>query len=306
MWGEPEMAASSNNRPALVPERATSFFTADGVQLGGTWFLPLEGTPVLAAIVITCGGGIPARFYHRLARFLAARGAAVLTFDYRGIGESRRGSLKEMRTGVETWGAADLDAAFMLARQSYPDAQFGAIAHSVGALLLGAAQDARRLSKIVFLGPHTGYWRDYARRWRLPLYLAWHVLMPAATRIVGYFPGKTLGMGEDLPPQVAMDWANRRQPELVRGRDDRRGIAAILGMYHEVRAPTLALSASDDAFAPPRAAERLLALYPNAPVTYRLVTPASVNRRRLGHLGYLSQSAGDEIWTMASAWLLTV
>ena len=298
------MAAGPDNRSALVPEHATSFFTTDGVQLGGTWFLPLAATPVLAAIVITCGAGIPARFYHRLARFLAARGAAVLTFDYRGIGQSRRGSLRGMRTGVDTWGAADLDAAFMIARQIYPDAPLAAIAHSVGALLLGAAQDARRLSKIVFLGPHTGYWRDYARRWRLPLYLTWHVLMPAATRIFGYFPGKTLGMGEDLPPQVAMDWANRRQPELVRGGNDRRGIAAILGMYREVRAPTLALSASDDAFAPPEAAKRLTALYPNAPVTYRVVTPTSVNARRLGHLGYLRQSTGDGIWTMTSSWLL--
>ena len=299
------MATGSDNRLTLVAESATSFFTADGVELGGTWFLPLQDAPVLAVIVITCGGGIPARFYHRLARFLAARGAAVLTFDYRGIGESRRGSLREMRTGVDTWGAADLGAAFTLARQTYPYAPLGAIAHSVGALLLGAAQDARHLSKIVFLGPHTGYWRDYARRWRVPLYLTWHVLMPAATRIFGYFPGKTLGMGEDLPPQVAMDWASRRQPELVRGGDDRRGIGAILGMYHEVRAPMLALSASDDAFAPPGAAKRLLALYPNAPVTYRLLTPTSVNRRRLGHLGYLRQSGGDEIWTMTSSWLLT-
>lgn len=87
-------------------------------------------------------------------------------------------------------------------------------------------------------------------------------------------------MGEDLPPQLAMDWTNRRHPELVRGGDDRRGIVAILSMYQEVRAPTLALSASDDAFAPPGAAKRLLALFPNAPVTYRL--------------GYLRQSAGTK------------
>lgn len=298
-------AVRSDNLSMLIRERSTTFFTTDGAELGGTWFLPPEGVQVIAAIVITCGGGIPARVYHRLARFLAARDAAVLTFDYRGIGASRQGSLRGMRAGVDTWGAADLDAAFTTARQMFPAAPLDAVAHSVGALLLGAAQDASRLSRIVFLGPHTGYWRDYAKRWRLPLYLSWHVLMPAATRIFGYFPGKTLGMGEDLPPQVAMDWANRRQPELVRGNDDRRGIAAILEMYGEVRAPTLALSASDDVFAPPGAAKRLLALYPNAPVTYQLVTPASVNSRRLGHMGYLRPLEGEEIWTMTSSWLLS-
>ena len=130
------MAIGPHNHSALLQERSTTFFTADGVQLAGTWFLPSEGAPVLAAIVITCGGGIPARFYQRLARFLATRGGAVLTFDYRGIGKSRRGSLRGMRAGVDTWGAADLDAAFTIARRTFPHAPVDAIAHSVGALIL--------------------------------------------------------------------------------------------------------------------------------------------------------------------------
>ena len=57
---EPEMAdAGSDDRSAGVRERNTTFCAADGVLLGGTWFLPPEGVPVIAAIVITCGGRNP-------------------------------------------------------------------------------------------------------------------------------------------------------------------------------------------------------------------------------------------------------
>ena len=90
LQGARDIGAGPDNRSALVRERPTTFFTGDGVPLGATWFLPPEeDAVVLAATVITGGGGIPARFYHRLARYLAAHGAAVLTFGYRGIGASR-------------------------------------------------------------------------------------------------------------------------------------------------------------------------------------------------------------------------
>jgi len=281
-----------------------TFSARDGIELHGTWFLPLvQGGLPASVIVIGCGGGVPAKFYHGLARYLSNCNAAVLTFDYRGIGESRQGTLKGMVSGVDVWGAADLDGALRFAHDTFPDLPLDAIAHSVGALLLGAAQESRRLSKIVFLGPHTGFWRDYRRRWRLPLYVTWHVLMPAATKIFGYFPGKALGLGEDLPPQVAMDWANRRQPDLVRDRNDSRGLLALLEKYRDLDTPTLALSASDDAFAPPVAAKRLLSLYPNLKATSRVVTPASVKSRRLGHFGYLRRPASELIWAMIAEWL---
>jgi predicted alpha/beta hydrolase len=300
-----EKTTTSNSLPGVV-QRAVMFNASDGVQLHGMWFLPSADLgPPRAAIVISCGGGVPARVYRGLAQHLATCNAAVLTFDYRGIGASRQGSLRGMSSGVETWGTSDLDAALTLARNTFPNAPLEAIAHSVGALLLGAARESRRLSRIVFLGPHTGFWRDYARRWRLPLYLTWHVLMPVATKIFGYFPGKALRLGEDLPPQVAMDWANRRQPELMRGPSESQRLFAVLERYAEVRAPTLVLSASDDAFAPPLAAKRLLALYPNARVTLEVLTPASFNCRRLGHFGYFHPPARQHVWQLVAEWLLS-
>jgi predicted alpha/beta hydrolase len=284
-------------------ERPVAFPADDGVPLTGLWFEPARASPS-AAIVIVCGAGIPARFYHRLARYLAERGAAVLTFDCRGIGASRSGSLRRMTSGMDDWAARDIAAALATAFATHPDLPMSAVAHSVGALLLGAAPGAERLSRCVLLGAHTGYWRDYHAKWRLPLFLVWHGLMPAVTRVVGYFPGRALRLGEDLPRQVAYDWAGRRQPALAKTERDRRRFGPHLHRFPKFRADTLSISASDDAFAPPAAAERLLAMFSGISATRETVTPGSLGCRRLGHFGFVRKETGEYFWRRIAEWIL--
>jgi len=128
--------------------------------------------------------------------------------------------------------------------------------------------------------------------------------MPAVTRVVGFFPGRVLRLGEDLPRQVAYDWAGRRQPALVRSLRDERRFGPYLHRYAEFRADTLAVSISDDAFAPPEAAERLLAMYPGLVAAREMVTPASLGQRRLGHFGFLRRGPGEYFWRRVAEWLL--
>jgi predicted alpha/beta hydrolase len=160
------------------------------------------------------------------------------------------------------------------------------------------------LTRVVFFGPHTGYWRDYSARWRWLMYGVWHMSMPALTRVVGYFPGKRLRLGEDLPPRVAFDWAARRRPEIGRDPEEARRFRNILSRYGEIHANTLVLSITDDAFAPPAAARRVLSLYPNVLVTQEIVAPADLHRRRLGHFGFLRRPASEFFWHRAADWLI--
>jgi predicted alpha/beta hydrolase len=288
-----------------VREERVRFSTLDASVLSGTWFTPdFADRPLKTAVVVVCGAGVPARAYRKLARHLASQGAAVLTFDYRGIGESRKGSLRELRDGMEHWGAYDIEAALKEALTSKSGLVLAAVAHSVGTLLLGAAPSAKHISRLVFLGPHTGYWRDYAPRRRVILYLVWHKLMPALTRHLGYFPGKMLRLGEDLPPQIALDWAGRIQPELIMSEASAGRFHDLLARYPNMQANTLSLTVTDDPFAPDDAATRLLALYPNLRVTREIINPRKIKLRRLGHFGFLSNLNGDYLWKRTSDWLL--
>ena len=289
---------------AAVLERPVTLTADDGVALSGLWFLPRDVASPGTVVVVACGAGIPAHFYHRLARHLAGRGAAVLTFDYRGIGSSREGSLRGLSGGMDDWAIHDLGAALALAGAAYPDATPGAVAHSVGTMLIGAATGASRVARCVFLGAHTGYWGDYHVKWRVPLFLAWHALMPAVTRTVGYFPGRALHLGEDLPREVAYDWARRRRPALIRSRRDEQRFGPFVSRYAEFRAATLSISISDDAFAPPPAAERLLAMYPSLAATRETVTPRDLGVARLGHFGFVRRPVGEHFWNRAADWLI--
>jgi len=295
---------SDTSVPDSIITRDIIVVAADGFTLRGKWFLPATIDPSAPVVVIACGGGIPARYYSRMAKFLAGKGMAALTFDYRGIGESRGSCFKGLEAGVETWAQLDLGAALSTARAAFPLASLGMIAHSVGALLIGAAPDAHKVSRLVLFGPHTGYWRDYRPRWRWLLFLTWHVLMPIVTKMVGYFPGRALRLGEDLPRAFALDWAGRRRPGLLRTASDVRRFGQILARYGQMRAQTLILSVTDDAFAPPVAAHRLLSLYPNLAAVHETIAPADLGHRRLGHMAFLRRPTGFFFWERAAAWLL--
>src|SRR5436305_8739401 len=82
-----------------IVERPAAFRTSDGFRLAGNWFEPISPRRASTAVLIVSGAGIPARYYEHFARYLAARGAAVLTFDYRGIAASREGTLRKFKAG---------------------------------------------------------------------------------------------------------------------------------------------------------------------------------------------------------------
>jgi predicted alpha/beta hydrolase len=280
----------------------TAFSAGDGLTLRGRWHHPAEGGAA-TVVVVAPGAGIPARYYQRFAHDLAGRGYTVLTFDYRGIGESRTRDLRTLDAGMEDWATLDLGGALAFARASHPHARLALVTHSVAALFVCAARDSTRVSRMVFLGPHTGYWRDYRRAWRYPMFVTWHALMPFAVKRFGYFPGRALRLGEDMPARAALDWAARRTPAIVGNDEQARRFGPGLAHAGEIRAPTLAITASDDAFAPPAAAARLLANYPALPVTRETVTPRSLGVRRLGHFGFLRRPTFAYFARRTADWL---
>ena len=72
---------------------------------------------------------------------------------------------------------------------------------------------ARSLSRLVMGAQHNGYFGDYRAGDRWPMALLWRGLMPHAPRTLGSFPGRWLGLGGDVPVEVALEWASRRRPD---------------------------------------------------------------------------------------------
>ncbi|MGH6785174.1 MAG: alpha/beta hydrolase family protein, partial [Sphingomicrobium sp.] len=271
----------------------------DGYAHGARFYsAPTSEAPVQVAVV-HCGAAIPAGRYRRFADFLAASGIPTLVYDFRGIGVSRPHALRGFRASAEDWAEYDCGGAIAWMRGRFPHAKIIGIAHSISALLVGGAPNCAEHDRLVFVGGHTGYYGDYRWRYRVPMAALWHVFMPAITRIVGYFPARRLGLGEDIPAMIALQWAARRSPDL-RPCDMGPGharVQTLLDRCEALQRPALLVSVSDDAFATRQGVKRLLSYYPRlSPLEHIAYTPLEAGRRSLGHFGLFGRRAGAVLW----------
>lgn len=281
-----------------VDERPLRIRALDGYELGAVLYAARDGAMPRRAVVLHGGAGIPALRYRWFARYLAQSGVPVLTYDFRGVGLSRPASLRGFASVIEDWAEYDCSSAIAWLRERFPSAALVGIAHSVGALLFGGAHNTAEQSRVILIGAHTGYYGDYLPRYRLPMAVLWHGLMPALTRLTGYFPGRRLGFGDDIPAGVALQWAARRSPDLgpvgAGPGDERR--RRLLERCAELERPTLVIRISDDAFATVAGMQRLLAYYPRLSPQHVVFTPAEAGVRKIGHFGFFSRGAGPALW----------
>lgn len=271
----------------------------DGYPLGAELHdTPASGTPRRVA-VIHCGAGIPAGYYRHFAGFLAQSGIPTLTYDYRGIGASRPASLRGFEATVEDWGEHDCGGAIAWMRKRYPRSQIIGIGHSAGTLLHGGAPNAGEQAMLALVCPHTGYYGDYRPGYRLPMAVLWHGVMPALTRLFGYFPARRLGLGGDIPAGIALQWAGRRSPDLRPAGEGpaQERTRMLLDRCAALERSAVLVTVNDDAFATVAAAERLLSYYPRLSVHQRLAfDPADARLRGIGHFGFFRREVGAVLW----------
>jgi predicted alpha/beta hydrolase len=286
--------------PGIVQVTEVSVVALDGFELGGVLHAPAGSAIPQCAVVFNCGGGIPAIRYAGFATYLASQGIPVLTYDYRGIGASCPARLRGFVATAEDWSELDCSAAITWLCTRYPQSEIVGMAHSVGAMLFGATTNGTELSRLVFVGAHTGYFGDYRRLYQLPMAALWHGVMPVLTHVLGYFPGRALHLGENIPAGVALQWASRRTPQLrteSRGPETERTKRLLL-RYKEIHVPTYALSFADDAFATVKGVQRLLSMYSGVTARHDVLAPTAAGLREIGHFGFFRRSNGPVLWPL--------
>jgi predicted alpha/beta hydrolase len=265
---------------------------ADGRTLAASLFGERRGASLV--IVIAGATGVCRRLYRRFAAFLATRGSTVVTFDYRGVGDSRREPLRRDPACLSDWGRLDLSAVLRWASDEIHSAAPCVVAHSVGGQLLPLVEHPERIPAVLYVAAQEGYWGN----WPLPLGLVFvalcHVIMPGLARTAGFLPTRALRLGEDLPPGVGLEWARwaRTRDYLQRA-----------PFFDRLACPALAYGFADDALAPPRAVDRLLTSQPRLTVQRRQVSPADLALARIGHFGFFRHDLGSSLWTESSDWL---
>ena len=254
------------------------------------------GNQERGSVVIGGAMGVRQDFYAPFAKWLASQGWRVTTFDYRGSGDSLpdtpHGTLRGYRADLFDW-TRDYEAAIDHAHAALPGKPLYLLGHSLGAQLPGLITNQHKVSGLLSVAAGSGYWRENAPQLKRIVPYFWFFLVPLATRLCGYFPGKKLKKVGDLPAGVMLQWRkwclNPRYSVGAEGEAARQG-------YANARFPVLALSVTDDELMTLQGTRSLMSLYENAPTEVLRIAPADLAVRRIGHFGPFRSEHQNLLW----------
>jgi predicted alpha/beta hydrolase len=265
-----------------------TFPATDGYLLGASLFLPRGAKR--HAVLINSATAVPRKIYRGFAGYLARRGCAVLTYDYRGTGDSRQKalvgynqprSLVGFKASMSDWAALDY------------------VGHSFGGQALGLLPNNTEVSRALLIAAQAGYWKLMATPERYRVYAMLNFIGLPLTRLLGYAPGWS-GLGEDLPKGVFVQWVSWVMSQ--RYLFDDPNLKALQNFPH-YKGAMRALCLSDDPWATRPAVELLCSGFTAIAPEILTVTPADAGVAKIGHFGFFRPEHRDTLWRGAAEWI---
>ena len=282
-----------------------SFPATDGYALSGTLFLP-RGTK-RHAVLINSATAVPRKIYRGFASYLAHRGCAVMTYDYRGIGDSRQlamvgynqpKSLVGFKASMSDWAALDVTAAVRWMRERYTTLPFAYVGHSFGGQALGLIDNNTEISRAILLASQAATWRLMTSPEKYRVYTFMNFVGVPLVYALGYAPGWA-GIGEDLPKGVFLQWAEWvSSPHYL---FDSKLPA--LENFAKFKGELRALCFSDDPWATRPAVELLTGGFTAIKPEVLTVKPSDVDAKAIGHFGFFRPEHRDTLWRGAAEWI---
>lgn len=277
----------------------------DGYALAGTLFLP-RGTK-RHAVLINSATAVPRKVYRGFASYLAHRGCAVLTYDYRGIGDSRQQamvgynqpkSLVGFRASMSDWAALDVAAAVSWMRERYNTLPLAYVGHSFGGQALGLIENNSEIARAAFIASQAATWKLMTPPENYRVFALMNFVGVPISRLLGYAPG-WLGIGEDLPQGVFLQWAE--WVSHTRYLFDSKLPA--LQNFEKFKGELRALSFTDDPWATRSAVELLCSGFTAIKPEVLSVRPADVGVKKIGHFGFFRPEHRDTLWRGVAEWI---
>ena len=283
------MPNSKHQQHFQFHKETVQFNATDGYVLTGVLYQP--HIQPKARIIVCSATGVPQPFYRRFAEYVTHFGYQVLTFDYRGVGQSAPEHLKGFEMSYLDWGALDLNGAIDFQYQD--DIPLFIVGHSYGGQALGLTQNHHKVKAMYCFGTGAG-WAGYMPfREKFKVSVMWNIIFPPVVAVSGYLPWSKFNMGADLPLGVYKQWRKWcknptyffADPELHELKDQ----------YAQIKCPIYAVSALDDDWALPKSRQAFMQHYRNADMHFIDIKAKDFGMKQIGHMGYFRQGA-EKIW----------
>ena len=130
----------------------------------------------------------------------------------------------------------------------------------------------------------TGHIKGLRGRTKLLAPVMFNIIFPLARITKGYGPTQAIGMGENLPKDVAREWAEFcSKPGYVINAIGKK-ISPAHDYHAQITCPITSIWASDDEIATEANVKDLLRLYPNAKTQMIELKPKSYAHKAIGHM----------------------
>ncbi|MFV0531331.1 MAG: alpha/beta fold hydrolase [Flavobacteriales bacterium] len=269
----------------------------DNFELSGTLYKTKE---IKAAIMITAAMGTKKQFYDSFAQFLSKKGYGVLTFDYRGIGESTRNSINGVNASLINWGKLDMTAVLEELKLNFPNTSYHLIGHSAGGQLVGLMKNANELKSMFTFGCSSGSIKHSQFPFKLKSFFWFNFYIPVSNLLFGHTKSQWVGMGEPLPKLVAEEWGRWCKGENSVKVDLDQYVTEHL--YNELTLKSLWVYAVDDEIVNDKTMKDMIEVYTKIKSELTPLNPADYGFSEIGHMKFFS-SKKEKLWNIVLHWL---
>jgi predicted alpha/beta hydrolase len=232
--------------------------------------------------------GVPATFYQPLAKALSSEDVAVALMDLRGVGTSSVRASRKTDFGYFEIIAYDIPSAVAELQRRFPGAAVFLLGHSMGGQLICLSTSSRlpEIAGMILMASGT----VYHRAWDFPFDVGTYVFqqfIPLVARLWGHFPGASLGFGWREARRQLRDWS-------YQGRTGRYKVVGcdcdLEELLSSLAVPVLAISFTQDFYAPPRSVDHLLGKLKAAEITRELLDPTDLGLESDSHFGWVKRA----------------
>jgi len=275
-----------------------SIETSDGYTLAATEFSPEKSNGV--GLIVNGATGVIRKYYQAYAEYLCQQGFTVLTYEFRGIGESTHAKPNAPEPTMLHWGERDMDAVLSFFIDRHPELKVKGIGHSIGGQLLGVVPDNNRYEAFMGIASQHIYWKNWPLKDRPLTVLFFFGVLPLFYKLTGGLPKWVLG-AEYLPKHVARDWSRfgRKKTYIAcpQGKPLREGFNGYTGKMR------LYGMADDKRFAPPKAVKELEKLFKTANSEVKIMDPNDYQMKAIDHFGFFKKNMNKQAWHESAEWL---
>lgn len=271
---------------------------SDNFTLIGNLYAPVNN--IKATIMIGPATGIKKEFYHNFACYLANNNYAVLTYDNRGIGESKQGCINKINASLVNWGTLDMTAVLEQLKKLFPNTTYHLIGHSAGAQLAGLMENANDLTSMCNFGASSGSLKYAKYPYKIKAHIWLNCYIPICNILFGQTKSHWVGMGEPLPKVVGQQWRKwcngigYIEPDLDTKIKNHN--------YNKITIPSLWLHAKDDDIANYEHVKDMVRVYSKIKAKILTLDPAKLNCEEIGHMKFFSRK-NKQLWHMVTDWL---